>query len=343
MPYRMIQWATGSMGQIAIRAFAERADFELVGVYVTTPEKDGRDAGELAGIDHLGVPATTDADTVLALDADCVYYAPLRADVDEVARILASGKNVVTTCGWLAPDRIPALDRARLDAACAAGGTSLHGTGVHPGYLGELVALVLARLSQRVDRVLVHETGDLSHYPSPAIFDMMGFGRLPDDQATPEDAPISIDDYFAESIALLAQGLDVKLDEVRSGHEVAVTRHDVTVAAGDVGAGRVGGKRFRWTGIVGGEPRIEFTTTYWITEDLDPQWELEPAKYTIVLEGEPSLRCGIDPVGGEGGAIGRVWAAMAALNAVPDVCAAAPGVRSHLDLPLVVPRGVMTV
>src|SRR5919108_4903607 len=94
--YRVIQWATGSIGQISIRHFAENPCYELAGVYVKSDAKAGRDAGELADIPPLGVTATTSVDEVLALDADCVNYAPLYADTDVMAQILRSGKNIVT-------------------------------------------------------------------------------------------------------------------------------------------------------------------------------------------------------------------------------------------------------
>jgi hypothetical protein len=89
-PLRVIQWATGSIGQIAIRHMAENPAFQVVGCYVTSQEKDGRDIGEIAGTGPLGVAAARDAGALLALDADCVNYAPLYVDIDEIVRILRS-------------------------------------------------------------------------------------------------------------------------------------------------------------------------------------------------------------------------------------------------------------
>ena len=139
-PYRVVQWATGSIGQIAIKQFARNPLFELVGCYVTSTEKSGRDAGELAGIDPVGVLATNDKAAILALDADCVHYAPLFVDVDDMCAILASGKNLVTPSGFVFADATRPDEVARLQAACATGHSSLHGTGIHPGLLGRPVA-----------------------------------------------------------------------------------------------------------------------------------------------------------------------------------------------------------
>ena len=55
--YRVVQWATGSVGASALRAIIEHPDLELVGVLVFDPEKEGRDAGELCGVGETGVLA----------------------------------------------------------------------------------------------------------------------------------------------------------------------------------------------------------------------------------------------------------------------------------------------
>ena len=99
-PLRVIQWATGSVGRHAIAAMAEHPGLELAGVWVHSESKEGVDAGEIAGIEAQGVAATRDKDALLALDADCVLYAPLLADTDEMCRILEAGKNVVTPTGF---------------------------------------------------------------------------------------------------------------------------------------------------------------------------------------------------------------------------------------------------
>src|SRR5690349_18867455 len=101
-PLRIVQWSTGYVGKLAIRAIAHRPDLELAGVWVHSPEKADRDAGELAGTGPLGVRATTDAGALLALEPDCVCYSasgesrPGEA-VDDFCRILEAGINVVTT------------------------------------------------------------------------------------------------------------------------------------------------------------------------------------------------------------------------------------------------------
>ena len=103
MSLRVVQWATGSVGVAAIKGVLEHPELELVGCWVHSEAKSGKDVGEIIGTSPLGVIATNNIDDVLALDADAVIYAPLLPSVDEVAALLRSGKNVVTPVGWFYP------------------------------------------------------------------------------------------------------------------------------------------------------------------------------------------------------------------------------------------------
>jgi hypothetical protein len=164
--YRVIQWATGSIGQISIRHFADTPQFDLVGVLVTSEDKDGRDAGELAGIPTLGVRATRSVEEIIATPADVVNYAPLYADISDLARILRSGKNVVTPVGFVYPKALDQSVQDELAQACAEGGSSLFGAGIHPGFSGDLLPMVASRLCTRIDKVTVQEVADLAPHPS---------------------------------------------------------------------------------------------------------------------------------------------------------------------------------
>ena len=140
MTYRVIQWATGGVGQAAIQGIAAHPELELVGCWVHSEAKAGRDAGVLAGIGPLGVAATNDVDALLALDADCVVYAPLMPDEALVCRMLEAGLDVVTPLGWVYPR---AKDVAALEKACEVGASTLHGTGIHPGGITERFPLMV--------------------------------------------------------------------------------------------------------------------------------------------------------------------------------------------------------
>src|SRR5580700_6981959 len=174
--YRVVQWATGNIGARALRSVIEHPDLTLAGVYVHTPAKAGRDAGDLCGLAPAGVTATCDADEILALGADCVLYMPASCDLDEVCRLLASGANIVTTRGeFHRPASLDPAARDRVEAACARGGTSIHSTGSSPGFITEAVPLVLTSIQRRLEALTIDEFADLSQRDSPRLlFDVMG-------------------------------------------------------------------------------------------------------------------------------------------------------------------------
>jgi 2,4-diaminopentanoate dehydrogenase len=183
-PIRVVQWATGNIGSRALRAVLEHPHLDLVGLWVSSAEKAGRDAGELCGLGSAtGVVATSDVDEIVALDADVVLYMPQGCDFDVVCRLLASGKDVVTTRGeFHRPESLDPEVRRRVEDACAEGGTSIHSTGSSPGFITEAVPIVLTSLSRRVDRIDIEEFADMSRRPSPQLmFDIMGFGKDPAD------------------------------------------------------------------------------------------------------------------------------------------------------------------
>ncbi len=184
-PRRVVVWSTGGVGANAIRAVARRPDLELVGVWVHTPEKIGRDAGELAGVEPLGVAATGDADLLLGLGPDCVVYAasgPERGAgaVPDYERLLGAGINVVTTTSTdlvYPPAADPAL-RERLAKAAVAGGASLYASGIFPGFASDELALLLTTQSRSIRTIRLIEVSLNDHYPvADVMMDGMGFAR----------------------------------------------------------------------------------------------------------------------------------------------------------------------
>jgi 2,4-diaminopentanoate dehydrogenase len=346
-PYRVIQWATGSIGQIAIRHFAGNPTFELVGVFVTSDAKDGVDAGEVAGIGPLGVTCTTDRDAVLALDADCVSYAPLYYDVGEMCAILRSGKNLVTPSGFAYPPARDPDETARLEAACRDGGASLHGAGIHPGFIGDVFALTGARLMSRIDQIVVTEIYLLAQHPSYEMnFPGLGFGRDPV-EAVEDPSPIiaTMELIFHESMALLAAGLGLEVDEYRYSLDVAVADHDMTVKSGFVPKGTVAGMHHRWEALVDGAPVLVYQSYARMGDAVTPRYDHGPNRYIVEITGDEPTRFTLEPVDsdvtGDIGYTGRVWTAMSAINMIPQLVDGPPGIRTHLEMPLGTPHGLV--
>ena len=220
MAIRVIQWATGGVGRAAVAGVLAHPELELVGCWVHSAGKEGRDAGEICGAGPIGIRATTDVEALVGLEADCVIYAPMMAEPDLVARLLTSGKNVVTPLNWFFPG---GRDEALIEAACAAGHSTIHGTGIHPGGVTERIPLALSALSQSVTHVRAEEFSDIRGYGAvDVVRDIMLFGKTPEEAAA-SIMPAILGDGFGQSVAMIAHALGFDLDpELAVSHRVAV-------------------------------------------------------------------------------------------------------------------------
>jgi 2,4-diaminopentanoate dehydrogenase len=338
-PLRVVQWATGNIGARSLRHVIEHPDLVLVGLYVHSESKVGQDAGDLCGLAPTGVLATDDVDAILDLQPDCVLYMPRAADVDVLCRLLASGANVVSTCGGFhhPPSVEPEL-RARIEAACARGDSSIHCTGSSPGFITEAVPLVLSSIQRRVDRITIDEFADLSQRESPGLlFDVMGFGR-PVGELDPRRLSHG-KESFGPSLRVVADALSTPLDSVTAGGEIAVTPTTVEIAAGRLEAGTIAAQRMTVSGMRHGRELLRFRATWFCTTELDPAWELLATGWRVSVEGDAPLELDVRmPIPLEQmAATTPGYTANRAVNAVPFVCAAAAGIRTSTDLPMIVP------
>lgn len=345
MTYRVVQWATGFVGREAIKGVLAHPELELVGAWVHSEGKAGRDVGEICGIDPVGVTATNDADEILALDADCVVYAPVLSSTNEVIVLLESGKNVVTPVGWIYPEATPRV--GELEAACRKGGVSLHGTGINPGGITERFPLVLSSLCRDVRHVRMEEFSDIRNYPTEFVVrEIMLFGKRPDECRGSSMVAI-LSDGFCQSIDMVAATLGWTLDpEKRSTHEMAVARDAFDTPIGTIDAGAVAAQRFTWQGTVAGQPVITVRVNWLMGEgNLEPPWTLGGQRFEVAFDAEPPLEVTFHglhpPVVGEQPEIGLIAPAMHCVNAIPYVCDAEPGIRTYLDLPVIAGRAAI--
>ncbi len=344
--YRVIQWATGTVGKAALRHFIQNPELELVGVYVTNPEKVGKDAGDIAGLPKTGVLATDNVEAIMALEADCVLFAPLNmaaSTLDLVCRLLESGKNVISPAGPFLPNKYFPEQAARIEAACKAGGVSYHGCGIHPGFSGDILPLTLARLMTRIDCIEVTEVIDKLR--NPMIYtEIMGFGADPEELlANPRRAPDTWK-YFYSSMEMIAHGLGKEIENVTSRLEVSRAKNDIVHPHGVVKKGMVGGQHYEWTAWVEGAPLIVYHFYWQLGTDLDPLWEIGDARYSVNIKGEPPLVChlmGAPDADGRNPFHGLPWTGIVGATVVPQVCDAKPGVVTHLDLGVVQPHGLV--
>jgi hypothetical protein len=345
--YRVVQWTTGNVGKSSVQAIAANPALELVGCYAWSPEKLGRDVGELCGIAPLGVVATDDVDELLALQPDCVVYNPMWLDTDELVRILSAGVNVVATAAFITGHNLGA-DRDRIAEACKSGSSTMFGTGVSPGF-AELLAIVSATICDRVDKVTINEAADTTFYDSPATEIPVGFGKPidhPDLQAMTAQGTA----VFGEAVRLVADALGVELDEIRCDTEYAQTTADLDLGSWTIPAGCVAGVGASWKGSVGDKVVVELNVLWRKGQTLHPDWKIDREGWVIQIDGRPTVTLNVGflpPPDFEAETIadfmvlGHIMTAMPPINAIPAVVAAAPGIATYNDLLLVLPRGLV--
>ncbi len=343
--YRVVQWATGNVGSRALRQAIEHPQMEVVGCWVHSAAKVGKDVGELAGLAPIGVRATNSIEDVLALKADCVLYMPHVFDVDEVCRILESGANISSTRMEL--QNPVALDPAmatRIEAACQKGGTSVHASGSSPGFVTEALPIVLASIQRRLDHLRIDEFADCSSRDSPEmLFQMMGFGAQPG-QAS-EGQLRHKEMSFGPSLQLVATALGMPIERFEVTGAQGLARNDVHIAAGVVPKGTVAATRSTLTGFHKGKPLMTMSTTWFVSDDVETTdgetWEFRsPSGWHVLMMGDCPLDLSISfPCAPEDYAgMTPGLTANRPVNAVPYVCEASPGIKTSADLPQILAR-----
>lgn len=347
---RVVQWATGPVGRHAISAVVDHPDLELVGVRVYSDDKDGRDAGDICGIDPVGVTATADRDAILGLDADCVLYmaqgdANPAAAIDDICDLLASGKNVVSTAVTMLifPESMGQAVVDRLEKACAEGSVSFHATGIEPGWASEVLPLAMSGILRHVDTLRVQELLDYSSYDNPfMLFDVMGFGRAPDATDVIGSDPSVLGSVFKAPLMLVAEGFGATIDDFSFDRQVWVSDEPFDVAAGRIEAGTVAALRFSATAVVDGRDALTVEHVTRLRPDAAPEWP-EGRGWRITVDGLPSMVLDAEVAvhGEDENDQGCLGTAMHAVHAVVPLCDAPPGVRTFLDLPTIIGRHVM--
>jgi hypothetical protein len=354
MAIRVALIGTGNCGRLALRQLVNDPRFDLTAVWVSSEAKVGKDANELAGLDGAtGVAATNDLDALLATKPDCVVYCAmgdtrLPDAMADIRRILGAGIDVVGSAPGVLQfpwQVIPDKYIGRVEEAAREGNSTVFMTGVDPGFATDLLPFALAGTCQSIQQVRTMEIADYATYDGATVmFDVMGFGnQLGDFPILFQPGVLSI--AWGTAIRQLAAGLGVELDEIRDSVEQEPAPEDFDVAVGTIKKGTVAALRFQIEGMVDGEPVIVVEHITRLRGDLRPDWA-QPAdgggSYRVEITGEPSYAMDIVPTSRNGdhnyaailAAAGRI------VNAIPDVLAAQPGIRTTLDMPLVTGKGV---
>jgi 4-hydroxy-tetrahydrodipicolinate reductase len=341
-PIRVIQWATGTVGIHAVPGIVAHPKLELAGLWVHSDAKAGRDAGELCGVEPVGVIATQDADALLALDAEAVCYTA-SSDIRphevlaDLERILAGGKNVVSTSyvPLLFPKAAGEGVFERLEAACQEGGTSFYTSGIDPGFGNAGLAIATLAMSKQVQQVRMMEIINYATWDNPfTMFEIMGFSKSDPTQSILL-APGSTALAWGPVLELVAAAIGLPLDEIVERHEVITADQDFEIASGPIPKGTISGMRFEIIGLVDGEERLVVEHVTRLRDHDAPDWP-QGEGYRILIEGEPNFKVELSLSSdfGDHNHAGCLATAMHVLNAIPAVVAASPGVKTMLDLPV---------
>ncbi len=343
-PIRVVQWTTGNVGQRSVLSVLANPELELIGCYAWSPDKVGLDVGELCGTGTTGVIATDDRAALLALQPDCVIYNPKWPDLDELVVMLEAGINVVTTAAFITGHAL-GDDRHRVIDACERGQSSIFGTGMNPG-MANLLGLVSAGVCDRIDSITIVESVDSTGYDSPETELPIGFARPIDDPelAAMTEAGTAV---FGDAVHLVADGLGLELDEVRCESEYAQTTEDLDLGSWQIAAGCVAGIAVSWQGVNNGRVVVALNARWRKGQHLEPDWKLEHG-YVVDIQGQPCVRTKLEvyPAADFKASsfkdfmvLGMIMTALPAINAIPHVVRARPGIVTYLDLPLVAPKG----
>ena len=323
----VVQFGCGPIGCSIVRLAAQRASLAVCGAIDIDPIVVGRDLGEVVGVGGtLAAPVRGDAEAALReLRPAVVFHATGSrvADVyDQIALIAAAGANVVSTCEELAfpACREPALAERLHELACRHG-VSILGTGINPGFLMDTWPLFMSTLCAAVERVRVVRVQDAAGRRVP-FQRKIGAGLA----VAEFHAAVAAGGFghvgLEESAAMLAAGLGWELDGISEAIEPVLLDREVRSGYATVPVGRVAGLKQAAVGTRAGEPVVELEFQAYIGA---------PRSYeTVSLTGTPPLEVTI-----EGGTPGDIATAAIGVNSAAAVAAAAPGLYSMKDLPVV--------
>lgn len=341
---KVVQWAAGTVGRGAMRAVLNHPAMDLVGLKVFSREKVGKDIGLLAGCAQVGVNATDSLDDIIQLKPDCVLYMQEGFNIEDMCRLLDSGINIVTTRSEFFNARMMNIEhREKLKASCARGNASLFATGSSPGFITVVMPLAMLYMSRRLDCLTIDEYADI---PATCSLEMttqvMGFGSAPQPEGVHPLMLEHMSEGFAQSLSTVADACGIVLDGFESKGEVALARvpvplsDDVVIEKGTVAALRI-----TVAGMKAGKPRLQFRANWYCTREIDQDWDLKDMGWRVNFETDTPMLVDIAFPRVEGQPLSEQMAghtAHPAVNAIPFVCEAEPGILSNLDLPVIAPQ-----
>jgi 2,4-diaminopentanoate dehydrogenase len=322
---RAVQFGVGPIGASIARLMREKSSIEIVGAIDSDPAKAGRDLGEVAGAPDApwGIRVSARAPTALDQPVDVVLHSTtslLEGVMDELLVCISAGCCIVSTCEELAyPFRKHPDLAAQLDGAAKDEGVALIGAGVNPGFAMDKLVLVLSAASQRVDAARAVRVVDAAKRRLP-LLKKIGAGMAPDEFRIQADIGAIKHHGLPESVAMIADGLGIPLDDIAETIEPVIAEETVKTEFLEVAPGQVAGIHQIARGKAAGKEKIVLELKMYAGAK-------RPAD-TVELRGEPNASLTIP-----GGLHGDTSTAALVVNAIPAILAAPAGLRTVRDLP----------
>lgn len=323
MSLRAVQYGVGPIGALIVETAVEHG-YEFVGAVDIDLEKIGEDLGTVVGLDReLGVEVSDDPDGALDENPDIVFHSTtssIESARPQIEASMSAGADVISTCEELSypwrdnPDAANAID----STANEYGQTCL-GTGINPGFAMDTLPSVTSTACQRVDRLRVERVQDAATRREP-LQEKVGAGASVE-RFESEIASEAGHVGLPESAAMLAAALGWELESFEEDVEPVVADERVESDYFTAEPGEVVGIHQVGRGTVAGEERI--------TLDLSMYLGAPEPRDRIEIEGVPDVTLTVD-----GGFHGDVTTPAVAVNSVPSVRTADPGLATMIDVPL---------
>ncbi|MCX4461481.1 hypothetical protein OOK58_02100 [Streptomyces sp. NBC_01728] len=331
LTYKVIQWGAGDNGQALIRAVARHRDLELVGCKVWSPAKDGVDAGVIAGIEPIGVLATTDREELLRMDANVVLFCTrlrpdeMDANDQDIIDLLRSGKNVISVTGQHSmPSAIPGYAE-KFEEACREGGSTFTGAGLNPNFIASRLAPTVTGLCADVETLHIRETYSVADDGPEIVFTAVNFGAKL--EGWHEGAPLKqqLDHLFVQLTHNVAHSLDMELQKVEMKTELTPAHRDIQIAAGLIAEGTVAAVTLTYEGIPVDPDQIRITVQVrWAVSDDIPGIPITSG-WHVKVGGKPNLVMEMRPDPAEDRTFHPETMVGSAIPVIPEVINAEPG------------------
>jgi 4-hydroxy-tetrahydrodipicolinate reductase len=334
--FRVVQWGLGAMGSGMARLMLEKDGLEVAGAIDMRPDYVGKDLGDVLGAGRrLGVVVTNDPASALdKAKVDLVVIATTswtKEQMPDLKKILSAGINCISIAEELAaPEAQNPVLAAELDALAKANGVSILGTGVNPGFVLDLLVVTLSGVCHDVERIEASRVNDLSPY-GPTVMKSQGVGTTPEQFAAGvADGSIVGHVGFPESIRMISDALGLGVTRIEESRVPIVSTVYRETPHVKVAPGMVAGCAHVAVGYAGEKPVVKLVHP----QQIHPHLEGQGTGDYINIFGKPEIHMSTGPE-----IAGGIATMGVAVNMIPHVVAATPGLKSMVDLP--VPAALM--